>query len=496
MKNKKQNALLFIMFLGILTLIVLRIIPSFKGIMLSMKDYSIFQGFEASPWIGFKNFKNLFSSYHFIHAIKNTILTNAITMLFTVVLSGLMVYGILNAKTKKQSLVFTAIYALPALMPPIIKASFFTMSLGINIINFYYIVFPLTQATVWAGYAAIGAFFLQSGKSNINKKRNFVLVIAIALLAIFSRLLSSNTEFAMMFINPIILDKANVIDFLSYRSSFMMMEIGMGSAIWVFKLITEFVFTSLAVLVLIVLFKRLAPIDVQNKPSEKRSSNILNYILCSIILIASFHSLIPKKEVILSIERLNIPINLIFLFGSLIVSIISSALAATLSYPFASKNKVIRTIYLIVVVFSSYGVFHLQRFLNYRSLGLINTILPVLLNGFLPMWMIVAYAIFINRPKIDKLKNTNSYIKDIMPLSIVFAAINFAIMWGGYLPSLIYTQSSNLFTIPLMQYSLLAQGSENLILNVLLLIPIIIVWTSAILLCNVIMSNKEEMPIT
>jgi heme/copper-type cytochrome/quinol oxidase subunit 2 len=141
-----------------------------------------------------------------------------------------------------------------------------------------------------------------------------------------------------------------------------------------------------------------------------------------------------------------------------------------------------------------YGVFHFQRFLIYKGFGLVNTILPILLNGFLPVWMIAAYALYINRPGSKEIENTNDYIKKVVPLSIVIAAIHFAILWGGYMPSLIYIYQQNLFTFPITLYTLITQGTQSIALNLLIFIPIVVIWALAIFLCGIILKEKEKTP--
>jgi putative aldouronate transport system permease protein len=52
------------------------------GLQIAFKDYSIFKGIGASPWIGFEHFETLFSSTQFVRAVKNTIILSAYTLFF------------------------------------------------------------------------------------------------------------------------------------------------------------------------------------------------------------------------------------------------------------------------------------------------------------------------------------------------------------------------------------------------------------------------------
>ncbi len=52
------------------------------GAIIAFKDFSPIQGIIHSPWIGFKNFSDFFSSYYFGRIIKNTFLISINSLLF------------------------------------------------------------------------------------------------------------------------------------------------------------------------------------------------------------------------------------------------------------------------------------------------------------------------------------------------------------------------------------------------------------------------------
>lgn len=81
------------------------------GLQIAFKDYSIFKGFAASPWIGFEHFETLFSSSQFLRALKNTIILSAYTLFigFPVpIILALMFNEILNPIFKRtmQTIVY------------------------------------------------------------------------------------------------------------------------------------------------------------------------------------------------------------------------------------------------------------------------------------------------------------------------------------------------------------------------------------------------------
>ncbi|MGG4032104.1 ABC transporter permease subunit [Paenibacillus cisolokensis] len=51
------------------------------GIIIAFKDYNIFQGIWASPWIGFETFREIFAMDAFYNALRNTFVLNLLDLL-------------------------------------------------------------------------------------------------------------------------------------------------------------------------------------------------------------------------------------------------------------------------------------------------------------------------------------------------------------------------------------------------------------------------------
>jgi putative aldouronate transport system permease protein len=61
---------------GVLYYIIFRYLPIF-GLTIAFKDYRGFGGFQGiidSPWVGFRNFSNLFASHYFWRLLSNTLI--------------------------------------------------------------------------------------------------------------------------------------------------------------------------------------------------------------------------------------------------------------------------------------------------------------------------------------------------------------------------------------------------------------------------------------
>ncbi|MGI9499481.1 MAG: ABC transporter permease, partial [Geminicoccaceae bacterium] len=76
------------------------------GLQIAFKDFSIFRGVAASPWVGLEHFETLFSNSQFIRAIKNTVIISVFSLLFgfpAPIILALMFNEVLNAAFKRTA---------------------------------------------------------------------------------------------------------------------------------------------------------------------------------------------------------------------------------------------------------------------------------------------------------------------------------------------------------------------------------------------------------
>ncbi len=78
---KRDKHLLLLITPGILFLILFRYVPM-GGIIIAFKDYSIYKGIWESDWVGFENFRRVFSSSDFLAVLRNTLLISIYKIIF------------------------------------------------------------------------------------------------------------------------------------------------------------------------------------------------------------------------------------------------------------------------------------------------------------------------------------------------------------------------------------------------------------------------------
>ena len=78
----KREWQLYLMLLPAIIWFLVFLYKPMYGLQIAFKDYSIFRGVAASPWVGFEHFETLFSNDQFARAFWNTIKISALNLLF------------------------------------------------------------------------------------------------------------------------------------------------------------------------------------------------------------------------------------------------------------------------------------------------------------------------------------------------------------------------------------------------------------------------------
>ena len=61
---------------------IFRYVPIFNGLIIPFVDYDLVGGQWASPWVGFKWFRQFFEDPFFVRIIRNTLLLGALSLVF------------------------------------------------------------------------------------------------------------------------------------------------------------------------------------------------------------------------------------------------------------------------------------------------------------------------------------------------------------------------------------------------------------------------------
>ena len=80
-KTVRRDWQLYLLLIIPLALVFIFNYAAYPGLRMIFYDYKVMKGFEGSKWVGFENFKTLFSSSQFLSALKNSMVFNVLDLI-------------------------------------------------------------------------------------------------------------------------------------------------------------------------------------------------------------------------------------------------------------------------------------------------------------------------------------------------------------------------------------------------------------------------------
>ena len=133
------------------------------GLQIAFKDYSVFKGISASPWVGLEHFYTLFENDQFLRAIRNTLMISGATLIFGFpipIILALMFNEIINPKFKKtaQTIVYLPHFISAVIIAGIVITAFAPSTGVINLVlnalgydSVYFLTKPEWFRTIFIG---------------------------------------------------------------------------------------------------------------------------------------------------------------------------------------------------------------------------------------------------------------------------------------------------------------------------------------------------------
>lgn len=75
-RDCKRDRYLYLLLIPFIAFFVIFQYKPLYGLVIAFKDYSLFKGIAASPWVGLENFKTFFNSPNFVRVFRNTVIIN------------------------------------------------------------------------------------------------------------------------------------------------------------------------------------------------------------------------------------------------------------------------------------------------------------------------------------------------------------------------------------------------------------------------------------
>jgi len=120
---------IYLMLLPTVVWMIVFLYKPMYGLQIAFKDYSIFRGVAASPWVGWEHFGTLFSNDQFLRAVSNTIKISALNLLFgfpAPIILALMFNEVLHAVYKRtaQTIVYLPHFISTVIIAGIVTTAF------------------------------------------------------------------------------------------------------------------------------------------------------------------------------------------------------------------------------------------------------------------------------------------------------------------------------------------------------------------------------------
>lgn len=251
----------------------------YYAVQIAFKDYNLFKGIEASPWVGFEHFITFFTGPYFLRTLGNTFILNAVILLVGFPMPIILALLINEVRSKGfKKWIQTATY-LPHFISAVVIAgiviNFLSPSSGIvNILiekigleKVYFLIKPeyfrtiFVSMNIWqdAGFnsivflAALSAIDLQQYEAaridGANKWKQILHVtipgimptVMIMLIIRIGNLLNLSFEKIILLYNPSTYETADVLSTYVYRTGLVNAQYDLGAAIGLFEAVVAFV---------------------------------------------------------------------------------------------------------------------------------------------------------------------------------------------------------------------------------------------------------------
>ena len=274
-----KNYDLFLLFLPVIVYyVVFAYIPMY-GVVLAFKKFQLLGGIMGSPWVGFDNFKEIFSTGSFYEVLRNTINISLLRLIFgfpAPIILALLLNEITNKWFKKiiqtvsylphflSWIVLTGIF-IQFLSPTSGPINFLITAMGFKSIYFLgqpnWFIFTLISTGIWQGIGW-GSIIYLAAISNIDQEMyesaelegvsRFQRIIYITLPSIMPTvtillilnvggILNAGFDQIFNLYNDAVLNVADIIDTYVYRRGLNGMQYSYATAVGLFKNVIGFV---------------------------------------------------------------------------------------------------------------------------------------------------------------------------------------------------------------------------------------------------------------
>jgi len=274
----KKEWQLYLMLAPTIIWFVMFLYKPMYGLQIAFKDYSVFKGIAASPWVGLEHFYTLFDNDQFIRAIKNTVVISGASLIFgfpVPIILALMFNEIINPKFKKtaQTIVYLPHFISAVIIAGIVITAFAPSTGVINLMlnalgydSVYFLTKPEWFRTIFIGTgiwqeAGFGSIVFLAAIAGVNPSlyesavvdgaNRFQMMykitipcilptILIMLIIRIGNILEVGFEMIIMLYQPATYETADVISTFIYRQGLQAAQYDLAAAAGLFNAVIAF----------------------------------------------------------------------------------------------------------------------------------------------------------------------------------------------------------------------------------------------------------------
>jgi len=461
-RSQLKTVSIIFLLAGMFILLLLGGIPAIYSFIISTRSYMPFQGIFASPAVGFDNYRQLTSLVIFPQLMGNSFILGVVPSLLAVAVAIPAALVVEGMGAGRRRLVATFALLLPAFVPDIVLAflvqSVFSFQTLANPALFRVIMVLLLAIRPAAICAFVGAcaagFFKDKGKTVLYGAAGGVFV---GIAANLVRFLSSNIDLQMLLRNALVLSTTETFDTFSFSHGFVMFNLSLASAAWVFRTLPQMfaaVLVAFAVAYCVRVGLNAGQTDIYHNEHGSGAGLVPGIIGALVLVICLFMAVVfgggHGTDMLLSAIGSSFIMTFasVILFGALLLM-----LAAWLCLNIDRPGALILMLVLAAIVNNIVG-----EFLFYRLIGIIHTYHAVVLANAINITFVLPLA-YLARLNSRGLGSLAGLVRAMLPYFVVFVGLFAANTWGSSFNQMLFLASGDLMGVPALMERTMAFGS-------------------------------------
>ena len=424
-----------------------------REIIMSLKFFNPAQGILSSPWVGFKNFRELFSSFTFFKTIQNTLIFNLLFAGMLFVVSTLLGYVVM-ALPKRGKEILAVFCALLVFLPVDVFSSWLIHLLGSEILinagvmRFFH---PFLCTIKYLGIPIMVIYI----RDQIYIDRDSLTPVKVAgLFSLASLAFISNGFFSMTnaLYNPLTYQTMDTLDIFKFRKGLLQTEVGISSSVGVAQTLISILCVAVLIMPIWFLFKSVFRGERKASNGDTIVSKLISSLIAFIIFAVIYFLPYILKGRSFDAGQLGGSINLgypivTYIAISIVSAVFATILAAMMSGAFVSTNKSVRIVagaMLMLITILSINPVRMSDYLLVRDLGLMNTVFAIILTtsfSAVAVWAMI--SILRNDQRLT--------VRSISIAMLGLFLIQTAIIYGNSIPQMIYINTMPKFPLMIFQ---------------------------------------------